>query len=143
MLDKSPALPEGHIFHHIGYATASIERELATFASLGYRPEGASFTDPVQGVSGCFLVGPGPRIELLQSLPGAKTLEPWLGSGIRMYHMAYLVEDINQATAWARAQRARITVDPVPAVAFGGRRIAFAMLRNGLLIEFVEKAIDP
>lgn len=130
------------MFHHIGYATASIERELATFALLGYLPEGEAFTDPAQGVSGCFIVGPGPRIELLQSLPGAKKLQPWLDSGVHMYHLAYLVDDIDRATAWARCQRARIAVEPVPAAAFGGRRIAFAMLRNGLLIEFVEKAID-
>jgi len=140
VLEAAPSLPEGHVFHHIGYATASIERELSTFALLGYRIEGEYFTDTVQGISGCFVVGPGPRIELLQSLPGATTLAPWLASGVRMYHLAYLVDDIGQATAWARAQRARITVEPVPAVAFGGRRIAFAMLRNGLLIEFVEKA---
>lgn len=142
MLEAAGPLAEGHVFHHIGYATASIERELSAFALLGYRPEGEGFTDPVQGVSGCFVVGPGPRIELLQGLPGAKTLEPWLSSGVRMYHLAYLVDDIHRATAWARSQRARITMGPVPAVAFGGRRIAFAMLRNGLLIEFVEKAID-
>lgn len=142
MFESAPTLPDGHVFHHIGYATASIEREMATFALLGYRPEGEGFSDPVQGVSGCFVVGPGPRIELLQSLPGAKTLQPWLDSGVRMYHLAYLVDNIEQATAWARAQRARITVEPVPAIAFDGRRIAFAMLRNGLLIEFVEKATD-
>ncbi len=131
--------PAGHEFHHIGYATSSIERELSTFSQLGYCSEGDAFTDPIQGIRGLFLVGAGPRIELLESLPGSATLTPWLAGGIRMYHLAYTVTDIAAAVAWARAQRARITVEPVPAVAFQGRSISFAMFRNGLLVEFIER----
>jgi methylmalonyl-CoA/ethylmalonyl-CoA epimerase len=131
--------PAGHEFHHIGYATTSIEREEATFGLLGYRSEGEAFTDPTQGIRGLFLTGPGPRIELLEGLPESSTLTPWLASGIRMYHLAYTVPDIGGAVSWARSQRARITVEPVPAVAFGGRRISFAMFRNGLLVEFIER----
>jgi methylmalonyl-CoA/ethylmalonyl-CoA epimerase len=134
-----PGTPAGHEFHHIGYATTSIERELATFSQLGYRSEGHAFTDPIQGIRGLFLVGAGPRIELLENLPGSATLTPWLASGIRLYHIAYTVPDTAAAVAWARAQRARITVEPVPAVAFHGRRISFAMFRNGLLVEFIER----
>jgi methylmalonyl-CoA/ethylmalonyl-CoA epimerase len=126
-------------FHHIGYATNSIERELKTFELLGYRVEGDRFTDPIQGVVGCFLVGPGPRTELLESLPDSKTLNPWIEAGVKMYHLAYLVDDIFRTVQWAREQRARVTVEPVPAVAFDGRRICFVMLRNGLLVEFIEK----
>jgi len=132
-------LPEGYEFHHVGYATASLEKERPFFAFLGYRQEGEDFADPVQGVAGCFLVGPGPRIELLENLPGAETLTPWLNAGIKMYHFAYLVADIEGALEWARSQRARVTVAPVAAVAFGGRRISFVMFRNGLMLEFIER----
>jgi methylmalonyl-CoA/ethylmalonyl-CoA epimerase len=131
--------PAGYEFHHIGYATASIDRELATFRLLGYRSEDRVFIDPLQGVRGLFLSGPGPRIELLESLPGSSTLTPWLSKGIRMYHLAYTVPEIAGAVEWARAQRARIIVEPVPAVAFGLRRISFAMFRNGLLLELIER----
>jgi methylmalonyl-CoA/ethylmalonyl-CoA epimerase len=134
-------LPSAAEFHHIGYATKSVEREIETFAKLGYCLEGKPFTDQVQGVSGCFLVGPGPRIELLESLSDSKTLVPWLEAGIKMYHLAFLVDDIHKSTGWARQQRARVTVEPVPAVAFAGRYISFVMFRNGLLVEFIEKAI--
>ena len=92
-----------------------------------------------EGGDGFFLVGGGPRIELLESLPGSKTLAPWLASGVRMYHVAYTVPNIGEAVAWARAQRARITVNPVPAVAFQGRLISFSMFRNGLFVEFIER----
>ena len=63
-------------FHHIGYATPSLEKERAFFAFLGYHLEGEPFADRLQGVTGCFLSGPGPRIELLENLIGANTLTP-------------------------------------------------------------------
>lgn len=109
------------------------------FESLGYRLEGEAFSDPVQGVQGCFLVHGSARIELLQNLPGANTLTPWLDAGIRMYHLAHEVPDIDAAVAWARSQRALVKVAPVAAVAFGGRRIAFVYFRAGFLLEFIEQ----
>jgi methylmalonyl-CoA/ethylmalonyl-CoA epimerase len=134
-------LPEGYEFHHIGYATASIERERTLLEFLGYRIEGESFADPVQGVAGCFLAGPGPRVELLENLSGAETLTPWIKAGVKMYHFSYLVDDIIAAIQWVRSQRAKIIVQPVPAIAFGGRSISFVMFCNGLMVEFIEKTL--
>jgi len=133
-----PVLPEGYKFHHIGYATNSIKREKAVFEFLGYSLDGGFFRDEVQGVEGCFMTGPGPRIELLENIPGSDTLTPWLESGIKMYHFAFSVNDINKAIEWSRTQRARVIVEPVSAVAFEGRKICFLMFRNALLIEFIE-----
>ncbi|BCS55003.1 VOC family protein [Geobacter sp. SVR] len=131
-------LPEGYEFHHVGYATGSIERERQFFEYMGYHQEGELFVDPVQGISGCFLVGPGPRVELLENLPGSVTLTPWIDAGIKMYHFAYLVEDIDSAINWARAKRAKMIVEPVPAVAFGLCRISFVMFPNRMMLEFIE-----
>jgi methylmalonyl-CoA/ethylmalonyl-CoA epimerase len=128
----------GHIFHHIGYATKSLVREREFFKQLGYVPEGIEFSDPEQGVRGCFLEGPGPRIELLENLTGSDTLTPWLNTGTRMYHLAYQVEDLDKAVDWARRQRGRMAVAPVPAVAFNGRRICFFVFREGPMLEFIE-----
>lgn len=135
-----PVLPDGYDFHHIGCATTSIEKEQRFFAFLGYSPEGEAFLDRIQGVAGCFLTGPGPRIELLENLPGKSTLTPWLNAGTKMYHFAYKVKDLEQALHWARGQRAKVVVAPVPAVAFGNRRISFVIFRNGLMLEFIEWA---
>lgn len=140
-MNELPKVPEGYDFHHLGYATTSVDRERALFEFLGYRIEGEPFADPVQGVAGCFLAGPGPRIELLESLPGAVTLTPWIDAGIKIYHLAYQVDDIEAAIEWARTQRAKVTVRPVPAVAFGGRLISFVMFRNGLMLEFIQRAV--
>lgn len=142
-MSELPQLPGGYEFHHIGYATTSIDRERGIFESIGYRLEGERFCDPAQGVAGCFISGPGPRIELLENLPGANTLTPWVDAGIKMYHFAYWVDDSTNAIDWARRSRGRVVVHPVPAVAFGGRRIAFVIFRNGLMLEFIERALTP
>ena len=133
-------LPSGFEFHHIGYACTSIDNDAKLFSFFGYEQEGDTFTDETQGVKGCFMVGNGPRIELLENLPASDTLTPWLDSGIKMYHMAYLVEDVCGALEWVCAQRARVIVRPVPAAAFDGREIAFVMFRGGFLLEFIERA---
>lgn len=140
MIELAPAdsLPAGADFHHIGYACASLPADQLWFEKLGFRVEGDPFVDEVQGIAGCFLVGIGPRIELLENLPGRETLTPWLSSGIRMYHLAYVVPEIDVALSWAKSMRARVVAGPVPAVAFAGRQIAFVMMRNGLLLEFVQ-----
>ncbi len=128
----------GHRFHHVGYAASSLAGAYEFFQHLGYDQEGEHFVDPEQGILGCFLHGPGPRIELLENLPGSDTLTPWLNAGTRIYHFAYQVEDIEKAVAVAQNQRGRMTVAPVPAVAFGGKRICFFAFRHGPLIEFIE-----
>ncbi|GJH09281.1 VOC family protein [Caballeronia novacaledonica] len=137
-----PILPSGYEFHHLGYATASMAREREFFESAGYRIEGEPFEDTVQGIAGCFLTGPGPRIELLENLPGSHTLTPWLDAGIKIYHFAYCVDDIDAALTWARRNRCKVTVPPVAAVAFGGRRISFVMYRTGFMFEFIESALE-
>ncbi|MCH7344984.1 VOC family protein [Pelomonas sp. CA6] len=135
-----PALPGGWDFHHLGYACKDLDAAQRFFAAIGYTLEGAEFEDPTQGIRGRFLNGAGPRIELLQDLPGRDTLRPWLdGGGSRLYHLAYEVPDMDAALAWSRAQRGLVTVQPVAAVAFGGRRIAFVMFRHGPMLEFIER----
>ena len=134
----SSLLSVGCVFHHVGYATSSIVSEREFFNHLGYLQEGPEFADPEQGILGCFLEGPGPRIELLENMPGHDTLTPWLNKGTKMYHLAYQILDLDKAISWANSQRGRMVVTPVPAVAFGGRRICFFAFRKGPLLEFIE-----
>lgn len=140
----APALPPGFTFHHLGYACASIARERSAFELLGYRLEGNPFSDPNQGVHGCFMNGAGPRIELLENSEGSNTLTPWLDAGTKLYHLAYEVDStLDEALRWVQRERARVVVKPIPAVAFGGRYICFAMFRHGLLIELIERERVP
>lgn len=126
-------------FHHIGVATESIARDEAVYVQLGYQRESKEWVDPNQGVRGVFLVGPGPRLELLEPHEGSTTLEPWLHAGSRLYHQAYEVDDLNASLDSARkALRAHVLRAPLPSAAFGGRPVSFLMLRNRSVIELIQ-----
>ena len=140
-MPEQPSVPPAFDFHHIGYATASIEQESRFLAGLGYEAEGGPFVDPLQGVAGRFLSGAGPRIELLENLPGSCTLTPWLEAGVKMYHFGYWVNNVDEALQWAKSQRGKVAVPPRPAVAFGGRRICFAIFRTKMMLEFIERGL--
>ena len=130
---------DGFTFHHVGVACADIAAEARHYEALGYIAEGVAFEDPRQGVRGIFMATQSPRIELLAPLDGAASgvLAPWLALGIKLYHLAYIVPRLAEAIAALRARRGKVVVAPVPAVAFGGRDIAFLMLPNRLLIELI------
>jgi len=126
-------------FHHVGVACAEIDAEAQRLRPLGYRDEGGRFSDPGQGVLGQFLAGQAPRLELLQALPGTPegVLSPWLARETKLYHLAYLTDDLEHAIGHFRHEGAKLVVAPMAAVAFDGRNIAFVMLRNGLLVELI------
>ena len=123
-------------FHHLGIASDSLRRDLRAYRALGYRSEGASVVDERQGVRGRFLVGGGPRLELLEPLPGSETLAPFLSRGIKCYHHAYEVESLENSLAALRAAGAKQLAPPVDAVAFN-RREVFLMLPNRWIVELI------
>lgn len=125
-------------FHHIGYASKSIDREIQVFGKIGYSLEGERFIDENQGVIGQFLVGNGPRMELLENINGRNTLTPILEKGMGMYHFGYQCENLNDSLKLANVQGAIIISEPKVSVAFHGKLIAFVMARNGFIIELIE-----
>ncbi len=127
-------------FHHLGIACRNLDAEARVLEGLGYRQEGPEFEDPVQGIRGRFLVGPGPRLEILVALGDSRVLEPWLRAGTKIYHQAFEVSNLEGGIAHLVAQRGKVLVAPVPAVAFGGRRICFVMLPNMMLFELIERS---
>jgi methylmalonyl-CoA/ethylmalonyl-CoA epimerase len=129
------------VFHHVGVACADITAEAARLAPLGYVAEGAEFVDPDQGVRGIFLTGQAPRLELLEPLAGAKeeVLASWLRRDIKLYHLAYETHSLSASIERLRSARAKMVVPPIPAVAFGGREIAFLVMPNSMLIELIAR----
>jgi methylmalonyl-CoA/ethylmalonyl-CoA epimerase len=126
-------------FHHVGVACTDIVAEIARLSPLGYVVEGVEFNDSLQGVRGVFLTGQAPRLELLEPLDGIKrgVLAPWLEKDIKLYHLAYETRSLTASIERLRRERAKLIVSPVPAVAFGGRKVAFLMLPNRMLIELI------
>jgi methylmalonyl-CoA/ethylmalonyl-CoA epimerase len=129
---------ENLTFHHIGYATNKISNEIEYFFKLGYELESDFFEDELQGIRGCFLVGNGPRLELLENLTNSRTLDPWLESKIKMYHMAYTTKNLDSSIDSAQKGKGKLIVPPTTSIAFNGNRIAFISFRNVPLLELIE-----
>jgi methylmalonyl-CoA/ethylmalonyl-CoA epimerase len=125
-------------FHHVGVACRDLPSEIQRLTPLGYRQEGSFFVDETQGVEGAFLVGGGPRLEILRPLTASGVLSPWLKSGTKLYHLAYAVgHDMQREVLAFRGKGAKQVVAPVPAIAFGGAEICFLMMPNMLLVELI------
>lgn len=128
----------GLAFHHFGVACRNLDDQERVYAVFGYTRERADFTDPIQGVSGRFLVGPGPRMELLVAFENSSVLDPWLASGPRIYHQAFETPSLASSLQYLAKHGFRTIVGPVPAVAFDNRLIAFALNRHMTMIELIE-----
>jgi methylmalonyl-CoA/ethylmalonyl-CoA epimerase len=127
-------------FHHLGVAVKDLAAAEARYQRLfGYERISGPFDDPIQGVSVSFLARPGDEtvIELVAPLGPALP-----GSGVSkragIYHICYAAPDLKQAIDHAVSEGASLLSEPVPAVAFGGKCIAWLMADAGLLVELVQ-----
>lgn len=130
-------------FQHLGIAVASLVKALPVYEGLfGYRLVSGPFDDPIQRVSVCFLSRDAPgeiALELVAPLgedsPVHRTLTK---GGNSAYHICYAVDDLDAALQHLTAQGCLVVSKPVPAAAFGNRRIAWFYTPTRQLIEAVE-----
>ena len=138
-----PAEPLGFAMrlHHVGYVISDIESSARGFIhSLGMSWDGRIYEDPRQRAKVTFLAT-GPRcaqIELVEPAGDDSPVAKFLSRGGGQHHLCYEVDDIDRALAVFKARRASIAQRPVPAVAFGGRRIAWFITREKLVVELLE-----
>lgn len=125
---------------HIGYAVKRLDRARAAFEAIGFQ-----FEEPVEDRDRNVLLQfggkDGVRIELVAPLD--KTLPSPVDSylsklGPTPYHFCYGTEDLEGEIGSLEQRGFRVTVPPAPAVAFGGRRVAFMMNLGLGLMELVE-----
>ena len=127
------------IFHHVGVASRDLDADEAAFAALGYAREREECVDTIQGVRARFLVGPGPRIEIVQDLETGGRVGDFAKRGVKMYHMAYEVDDLEEAGRRLAASGAKRVTEPVPGSAFGMRLLCFYMLPTMVLVELISR----
>jgi len=127
---------------HVGFVVSSIEKSLPGFVqSLGGKWDGTVFDDPHQKVRVTFLeVRHGDsRIELIEPNAEDAPVSGFLtAKGGGLHHLCYEVDDLDAELASARSRGARIAKRPHPAVAFDGRRIAWIITAEKLLVELLE-----
>jgi methylmalonyl-CoA/ethylmalonyl-CoA epimerase len=137
------ALPTPGTFHHVGFVVASIAESVQGFVdSLRAEWDGVIYDDPNQVVRVTFLSIPdstSPLLELVEPAGEKSPVLPFLNKGGGLHHLCYEVGNLEEQLAFSRSQGGLITRAPKPAVAFGGRRIAWVYTKNKLLLEYLER----
>jgi methylmalonyl-CoA/ethylmalonyl-CoA epimerase len=134
--------PDRLKLHHIGFVVLSIQESAESFArSLGATWDGNIVFDPLQKVRVTFFQGHNPTdplIELVEPGGPESPVSQFLSRGGGLHHLCYEVKDLDSHLGFCRSVGTTIIRPPVPAVAFGGRRIAWAVTKKRLLMEFLE-----
>lgn len=135
--------PTGHLkFHHVGYVVPSIEESGQPMAlALGATWDGNIVFDPIQKVRVTFFQGhhpADPLIELVEPGGPESPVSRFLERGGGLHHLCYEVNDLEAHLKFCKSAGTVIIRPPVPAVAFGGRRIAWGVTKQRLLMEFLE-----
>jgi methylmalonyl-CoA/ethylmalonyl-CoA epimerase len=134
--------PEG-AFHHVGFVVTSIQHSAQAFAEMLQADwDTHIFHDPNQGVRVTFLksrYAGDPLWELVEPADEKSPVLSFAAKGGGLHHVCYLVDNMEEALTRARSLGAIITRQPMSAVAFGGRRIAWIYTKNRLLIEYLER----
>jgi methylmalonyl-CoA/ethylmalonyl-CoA epimerase len=125
-------------FHHVGVAVRDIRTAAERFCGMcGAVVESEVFHDPQQKVRVQFLKLGDLRIELIEPADAPSPLDSMLQRGVSLYQVCLEVGDLDATLACLREARVVLLSPPKPAVAFGGRRVAFVMCQS-LVIELLE-----
>ena len=130
---------------HVGVAVPELGPTTELMTSLfGYRVISGPFNDPIQRVTVNFLTTQPTdlaEIELIAPLTEDSPIRATLAKGGgSAYHLCFETADLDEALAHAVRLKCLIVSQPAPAVAFGGRRIAWIYTKSRQLFELVEAA---
>ena len=139
----TPASARPASFHHVGYVVGSIAKVGEDIArSLGAEWDGVIIHDPLQEARVTFIRCGGPEtpaVELVEPAGDKSPLHQVVAKGGGLHHICYEVDSLDVQLPQSRAAGCLVVKDPLPAVAFGGRRIAWVYTRQKLLVEYLER----
>ncbi|HHQ4263683.1 TPA: hypothetical protein ACSQMV_003736, partial [Vibrio cholerae] len=69
---------------------------------------------------------------------GSNTLNKWIENGVKNYHFAYIVDDIESAIVNLGQKRFRV-ISPLKLSSYFGKRICFLVMPNRFMIELIER----
>lgn len=128
--------------HHFGFVVSDIVAVVDGFVrSLNATWDGKIYEDPNQKVKVTFITvtAQEAQMELVEPVGEDSPVARFLRErGGGLHHVCYEVPDLEQQMNAMRDLRAMIIKKPKPAVAFAGRRIAWLMTQEKLLIELLE-----
>jgi methylmalonyl-CoA/ethylmalonyl-CoA epimerase len=131
-------------FHHVGIVVSNIAAAIEGFSrSLPASWDGCVYEDPLQKVKVAFLAArPGDTpIELVQPATDDSPVTRFLRErGGGLHHVCYEVASLEEQIAEMKSRGSLIARRPKPAVAFQGRRIAWMLTPERLLVELLERS---
>lgn len=132
---------------HVGVAVPELDPAASMLETLfGYKLVSGPFDDPIQKVTVNFLKQRGDNpaeIELIAPLTPDSPVRSILAKGSgAAYHLCFETTDLDGALAHMKANGCIIVSAPAPAVAFGGRRIAWFYTPTRQLFELVEAELS-
>jgi len=143
MLSLGPLLTRKAVLHHLGCVVRSISAVADAFAaSISASWDGQIIHDPLQRVRVTFFKPVDPRnpvYELVEPAGANSPVNNFVKKGGGLHHVCYEIDDLEAGLEEARGTGFVMVSPPKPAVAFGGRRIAWICSKNRLLIEFLER----
>ncbi len=133
--------------HHVGFVVSSIEQTAEDFAqSIQAEWDGQITHDPNQVVRVTFLNSRNaadPLVELVEPAGDNSPVLSFQQRGGGLHHLCYVVDSLEKQLELCRTRRELVVRPPLPAVAFGGRRITWVYTKNKLLIEYLERQAIP
>jgi methylmalonyl-CoA/ethylmalonyl-CoA epimerase len=128
---------------HVGVAVPSLDSAAEVLSTLfGYKLVSGPFDDPIQKVTVSFLAKSDndvAEIELIAPTSEDSPIQSMLAKKAGgAYHLCFETNDLDAALVRATNLGCVVLSSPVPAVAFGGRRIAWLYTPTRLLFELVE-----
>jgi methylmalonyl-CoA/ethylmalonyl-CoA epimerase len=130
--------------HHIGFVVGSIEKVVDRFGrSISAQWDGLIFADPLQEVRVTFLrstAAPNESlIELVEPVGDKSPVQNFLKRGGGLHHLCYEVDSLAAQLQLSRSIGGLVVRQPMPAVAFGGRQIAWVYTADKLLTEYLAR----
>jgi methylmalonyl-CoA/ethylmalonyl-CoA epimerase len=127
----------------MGFVVADIATAMPAFVrSMAAEWDGKIFEDPLQKAKVAFLTTRqgDAQVELVQPVGEDSPVRRFLQArGGGMHHLCYEVADLEVELAAFRSRGAAIASRPKPAVAFGGRHIAWVITSEKFLVELLEE----
>jgi len=117
-------------FHHIGYAVNRIS---------DVAPNAVIFQDPIQRVNVAFEQVHGVLLEYVEPLDRNSPIKKLLDARQSIYHVCFDVPDLRVAVTCAQRRGLFLLRRPKPAVAFGGRSIAWVSHTHLGLFELLQR----
>ncbi|MHB1126549.1 MAG: VOC family protein [Bacillota bacterium] len=131
--------------HHIGILVKDISKTVANYEKIyNCKKKSNIIHDPIQTAFVQFLTIQDNNMytELIAPDGQNSKLMNALKKGGGIHHLCYLTDDLESTCVRLSSTGMLLLQEPVAAVAFGGRRIAWVMGLDGVPVELLEGVID-